>query len=99
MATDPHDYADLLEVVARGVVCGLISQKNFFPLGRSDRNAKKLMKKQLITTIDHIVFGTYSLDEGVGFIYQKLGVMPHQGGKHPLMGTQCTAETRPFYLS
>jgi len=41
----------------------------------------------LITTIDHIVFGAYSLDEGVDFIYQKLGVAPHQGGKHPLMGT------------
>ena len=41
----------------------------------------------LITTIDHIVFGAYSLDEGVDFIYQKLGVMPLQGGKHPLMGT------------
>ena len=41
----------------------------------------------LVTTIDHIVFGAYSLDEGVDFIYQKLGVAPHQGGKHPLMGT------------
>ena len=41
----------------------------------------------LITTIDHIVFGAYSLDEGVDFIYHKLGVMPLQGGKHPLMGT------------
>ena len=45
------------------------------------------MKKQLITTIDHIVFGAYSLDQGVDFIYQKLGVIPHHGGKHPLMGT------------
>jgi len=45
------------------------------------------LKNELITTVDHIVFGAYSIDEGVDFIYQKLGVMPEQGGKHPLMGT------------
>ncbi|HYK46774.1 MAG TPA: VOC family protein [Parafilimonas sp.] len=45
------------------------------------------MKKKLLTTFDHIIFGAYSLDEGVDFIYQKLGVMPQQGGKHALMGT------------
>ena len=44
-------------------------------------------QNQLITTIDHLVFGCYSLNEGVDFIYEQLGVLPGQGGQHLLMGT------------
>ena len=69
------------------MACGVISHEFLRRVEEVIEISKQLMKKELITTIDHLVFGAYSLDEGVDFIYQKLGVMPNQGGKHPLMGT------------
>ena len=39
------------------------------------------------STVDHLVFGSSRLEDGVEFIYERLGVRPEQGGQHRLMGT------------
>lgn len=38
-------------------------------------------------TIDHLVIAAYTLDEGIDYICQVLGVSPQTGGKHTRMGT------------
>lgn len=38
-------------------------------------------------SLDHVVVGTASLDEGCRWLDSKLGVAPAGGGKHALMGT------------
>jgi hypothetical protein len=43
--------------------------------------------QQLNTTLDHLIFGCYSLDEAVDFIDQQLGVQAETGGRHLTMGT------------
>lgn len=45
------------------------------------------MQNELITTFDHIIFSSYHLEDGVHFIYEKLGVRPQKGGQHLTMGT------------
>ena len=45
------------------------------------------MQEELKTTFDHIIIGSYVLEDGVNFIYQQLGVQPEQGGQHVTMGT------------
>lgn len=45
------------------------------------------MQSKLITTFDHIIFSSYHLENGVNFIYEKLGVRPQKGGQHLTMGT------------
>lgn len=37
--------------------------------------------------IDHIVLAATTLDEGVRYLYEQLGVEVPTGGKHPIMGT------------
>jgi len=37
--------------------------------------------------LDHLVIAATTLDEGVGWLEEKLGVRIPEGGKHPLMGT------------
>jgi hypothetical protein len=37
--------------------------------------------------LDHIVIGAATLEDGVRFVKQKLGVDIPPGGKHPLMST------------
>lgn len=37
--------------------------------------------------LDHIVIGAATLEEGAGFVRERLGVEIGPGGKHPLMGT------------
>jgi len=39
------------------------------------------------TALDHLVVIATSLDEGVAWCEQTLGVSPGPGGQHPLMGT------------
>jgi len=41
----------------------------------------------LHSKIDHIVIASLSLDEGVKYVYETLGVMPKHGGVHMRMGT------------
>jgi hypothetical protein len=45
------------------------------------------MQDELNTSFDHLIFGSYSLEDGVNFIYKQLGVQPEQGGQHLTMGT------------
>jgi hypothetical protein len=37
--------------------------------------------------VDHLVIAAESLEQGVAWCEQTLGVSPHAGGEHPLMGT------------
>ncbi len=37
--------------------------------------------------LDHLVVAAATLDQGVAYLEEKLGVMVPQGGNHPLMGT------------
>jgi len=46
-----------------------------------------LMTSKLLSEIDHIVIASPSLDEGVKYVYETLGVMPQFGGVHTRMGT------------
>jgi len=39
------------------------------------------------TKLDHIVVGAASLDQGIAYIQEKLGIDIPKGGEHPLMGT------------
>lgn len=39
------------------------------------------------TKLDHIVVGAASLEQGIAYVRQKLGVEIPEGGEHPLMGT------------
>lgn len=41
----------------------------------------------LRTRIDHLVFAAATLDEGMAWCRETLGVAPAGGGEHPLMGT------------
>lgn len=41
----------------------------------------------MLTKLDHIVIGATSLEQGVVYIQEKLGIDIPKGGKHPLMGT------------
>src|SRR5919205_152022 len=41
----------------------------------------------LRTTFDHLIFGSYFLEDGVNFIDEQLGVRPQKGGQHLTMGT------------
>ncbi|ADB39776.1 VOC family protein [Spirosoma linguale] len=41
----------------------------------------------LQTTFDHLIFGSYFLEDGVNFIAEQLGVRPQPGGQHLTMGT------------
>jgi len=45
------------------------------------------MNSNLQTAIDHIVIVSPSLDEGINYVYETLGVMPQKGGTHTRMGT------------
>jgi hypothetical protein len=45
------------------------------------------MQTQLKTTLDHVIIGSYALDAGVHFVYEKLGVRTEHGGQHLTMGT------------
>ncbi|MFY0685680.1 MAG: VOC family protein [Cyclobacteriaceae bacterium] len=38
--------------------------------------------------IDHIIYGTPDLNEGIAIIHEKLGVKPVPGGSHPGFGTK-----------
>lgn len=40
-----------------------------------------------MTMFDHLVIGAATLEQGLAYIAEKLGVKPPFGGKHPLMGT------------
>lgn len=46
-----------------------------------------MIQNTITTTFDHIIFGSYHLQDGVDFICEKLGVQPEQGGQHVTMGT------------
>jgi hypothetical protein len=46
-----------------------------------------LITANLLSTIDHIVIASPSLDVGVKYVYETLGVMPLFGGVHKRMGT------------
>jgi hypothetical protein len=41
----------------------------------------------LHTQVDHVVVAARSLQEGVAWCEQTLGVSPGPGGEHPLFGT------------
>jgi len=41
----------------------------------------------MLTKLDHIVIGAASLEQGVAFVQNKLGIDIPKGGEHPLMGT------------
>ena len=41
----------------------------------------------MFSSIDHIVVVASSLDIGIKYVYEKLGVMPQKGGVHEKMGT------------
>jgi len=41
----------------------------------------------MLTRLDHIVIGAASLEQGVAYVHEKLGVDIPKGGEHPLMGT------------
>ena len=45
------------------------------------------MRSNLQSEIDHIVITSPSLDAGVNYVYETLGVMPQLGGVHTRMGT------------
>ena len=45
------------------------------------------MTSNLLSEIDHIVIASPSLDAGVKYVYETLGVMPQFGGVHTRMGT------------
>jgi hypothetical protein len=45
------------------------------------------MQVQLKTTIDHLVIGSYFLEDGVNFIYERVGTKMEHGGQHLTMGT------------
>jgi len=42
---------------------------------------------KLKTTFDHLIFGSYFLQDGVDFICERLGVRLEKGGQHLTMGT------------
>ncbi len=42
---------------------------------------------KLTTTFDHLIVGSYFLQDGVDFIFEQLGVRPQKGGQHLTMGT------------
>lgn len=44
-------------------------------------------QESLETTFDHLIFGSYFLEDGVNFIHDHLGVRPQKGGQHLTMGT------------
>ncbi|MDJ1469265.1 VOC family protein [Xanthocytophaga flava] len=46
-----------------------------------------ISQDKISTTFDHLIFGSYSLEDGVSFIYERLGVLPQKGGQHLMMGT------------
>ena len=46
-----------------------------------------LMTNNLLSTIDHIIISSPSLDAGVKYVYKTLGVTPQFGGVHSRMGT------------
>ena len=41
----------------------------------------------MTTNLDHLVVGAASLEQGVTYIQEQLGVAIPKGGEHPLMGT------------
>lgn len=41
----------------------------------------------MLDQLDHLVVTAPTLEEGVGYVENALGVTPHAGGKHPDMGT------------
>ena len=45
------------------------------------------MKQPLKASLDHLIFASYALEDGVNFIAEKLGVSPQKGGQHLTMGT------------
>src|SRR5690242_16118689 len=45
------------------------------------------MQKQLKTIFDHVIIGSYALEDGVNFIHEELGAETEQGGQHLTMGT------------
>jgi hypothetical protein len=45
------------------------------------------MNSNLYSSIDHLVIVSPSLDAGVKYVYENLGVMPDAGGVHTKMGT------------
>lgn len=46
-----------------------------------------IRQNSLQTTFDHLIFGSYFLEDGVNFIAEQLGVRPQPGGQHLTMGT------------
>ena len=45
------------------------------------------MQVELLTTVDHLIIGSYFIQDGVDYVYEKLGVLPESGGQHVNMGT------------
>ncbi|ADB38766.1 VOC family protein [Spirosoma linguale] len=45
------------------------------------------VQDSLQTTFDHLIFGSYFLEDGVNFILDQLGIRPQKGGQHLTMGT------------
>lgn len=45
------------------------------------------MQDDLQTTIDHLVISSYFIQDGLNYVYEKLGVIPELGGQHEKMGT------------
>ena len=45
------------------------------------------MQVDLLTTVDHLIIGSYFIQDGVDYVYEKLGVLPESGGQHVNMGT------------
>jgi len=65
------------------VLCNFLPQQSFYiSISTSD-----LKQDELKTTFDHLIFGSYFLEDGVNFIHERLGVRPEQGGEHLTMGT------------
>jgi len=45
------------------------------------------MNTNLISSIDHLVIGAHTLEEGRNYVRQTLGIFPEAGGEHVKMGT------------
>ena len=45
------------------------------------------MQANLQTSIDHLVISSYFIQDGLNYVYEKLGILPESGGQHVNMGT------------
>jgi hypothetical protein len=45
------------------------------------------MNQKLLSSVDHLVIGANTLEEGRNYVYQTLGILPGFGGEHLTMGT------------